>query len=72
LDAAFARHECSEALQEEIKTCVFRLEKWVVCQEENRGKDHSKYLNFKFKIENSYRLFIKKTLLLSCSVNPKP
>jgi hypothetical protein len=48
LDESFAHQECPAALQEEIKACVAKLDKWIFIREENREKDHSKYLNFKF------------------------
>ena len=49
LDAGFAYQGCPEALREEIKSCVAKLNNWIFIHEENRGKDHSKYLNFKFE-----------------------
>jgi hypothetical protein len=47
LDEAFLHQECPEALVNRVKKCVQALEEWVFLIAENKGKDHSHYLNFK-------------------------
>jgi hypothetical protein len=49
MDAGFVHQECPDALQAEIKDCAAKLDKWTFIREENRGMDHSKFLNFKFE-----------------------
>ncbi|MEM9052593.1 MAG: hypothetical protein AAGC47_11110 [Bacteroidota bacterium] len=48
LDAQFLEQDCPAELKEEIRRCVLSLNKWIFTRPNNQGKDHSKFLNFKF------------------------
>lgn len=49
LNDAFVQQECPEGLISLIRESVEALNEWVITVPSNRGKDHSKYLNFKIK-----------------------
>ena len=48
LNLSFKEQDCPPQLQKRVKECILSLEKWTFTREENFGRDHSKYLNFKF------------------------
>ena len=48
LDVQFLEQDCPAELKEEIRSCVLSLNKWIFTRPNNQGKDHSKFLNFKF------------------------
>lgn len=47
LDAGFMEQKCPEGLIALIAKSVEALNQWTIATPSNRGKDHSKYLNFK-------------------------
>ena len=48
MDEAFAPKNAPEALVNLLRDTVLSLNNWVISKPANEGKDHSKYLNFKF------------------------
>lgn len=49
LDDGFKEQKCPEGLAALIRESVEALDEWTIATASNRGKDHSKYLNFKIK-----------------------
>lgn len=48
MDEAFARKDAPETLVNLLRNTVLSLNGWVISKPVNEGKDHSKYLIFKF------------------------
>lgn len=49
LDDGFNEQKCPEGLAALIKASVEALDEWTIVTPANKGKDHSKYLNFKIQ-----------------------
>ena len=48
MDMGFMQQEAPEELMAAVKKVVSSLNEWTITKASNAGKDHSKYLNFKF------------------------
>lgn len=49
LDEQFLVQDCPQELKQQVQQFIEGLDKWVFLRAEDQGKDHSKYLNFKFE-----------------------
>lgn len=49
IDDGFKEQKCPEGLASLIRESVEALDEWTIVTPSNKGKDHSKYLNFKIK-----------------------
>lgn len=48
MDNGFMKDEAPDALMALVNKVVMSLDQWIITKTANLGKDHSKYLNFKF------------------------